>query len=278
MSESKKSEIAFFYIDDDGWILGNDAARGPWTKNGCHGGPVAGILSRAAEQAVPNKQLVRITIDLCRPVPLDGFKINYFNTYDGRNISRGSLELRNKKDSLCAIATALFLPSEDIGSVRTTEIETLKFSEASAFSFPKIIASHGLPTFADHVKLASRGEFKNGPNTIWMKAPRLISNETPSAFQSICPLADCCNGFSRNEEVQSVSFINPDLSIQLHRAPISEWIGANFSSQWERTGIGLASALLFDDEGPIGSAQQIVFLQRQSKISHAPSEINLQNS
>ena len=67
MTKSKNAEIAFFNIDDDGWILGNDAARGPWTENGCHGGPVAGFLSRAAEQAVPDKQLVRITIDLCRP-------------------------------------------------------------------------------------------------------------------------------------------------------------------------------------------------------------------
>ena len=278
MSESKKAEIAFFHIDDDGWILGNDAARGPWTANGCHGGPVAGILSRTAEQAVPNKQLVRITIDLCRPIPLDGFKINYFNTHDGRNISRGSLELRDKENSLCAAASALFLPSGDIGSVKTTKIDTLKINEASAFAFPKIIASHGLPTFADHVKLASRDEFKNGPNTIWMKAPRLIADEAPSGFQSMCPLADCCNGFSRNEEVQSVSFINPDLNIQLHRLPTCDWIGANFSSQWEKTGIGLASALLFDDEGPIGSAQQIVFLQRQSKISRAAYEINLNNS
>jgi len=278
MTEAETPKTPFFYIDDDGWILGNDGARGPWTENGCHGGPVAGILARAAEQAVPDKQLVRITIDLFRPVPLSGFKIGYSSTHDGRNISRGSVELRDKKDLLCATASSLFMPYGDIGSIKTTTIDTPKLSTASAFSFPKIIASHGRPTFADHVELASKDEFKNGPNTIWMKTPRLIADERPSGFQSMCPLADCCNGFSRNEEVQSVSFINPDLNIQLHRLPVSDWIGAQFSSQWEKTGVGLATALLFDDEGPIGAAQQIIFLRRPSKTSRAPYEINSKDS
>ncbi len=278
MTESDKPETAFFHIDDDGWILGNDAARGPWAKNGCHGGPVAGILARAAEQEVADKQLVRITIDLCRPVPLDGFKITYSHTHAGRNVSRGTLQLKNKDDSICATASTLFLPSEDIGDVKTTAIDTPKFAEASAFAFPKIVASHGHSTFADHVVLACKGEWRNGPNTIWMRAPRLLAHEELSGFQTICPLSDCCNGFSRNEEVQSVSFINPDLSIQLHRLPTSDWIGAKFSSQWESNGIGLASALLFDDVGPIGAAQQIVFLQRQGVASRPPYEINSRNS
>lgn len=267
MDESLVAKRAFFCIDEGGWIMGNDGARGPWNANGCHGGPVAGILARAAERAVPNKQLARLTIDLIKPVPLSGFKIKYFTGKEGRNVSRGTLELRNREEELCASASALFLISVDIGSVRTTHIETPKLTSASVFSFPKIAANHELPTFADHVELAILDQFQNGPNTIWMKTPRLLDDEIMSGFQLTCPIADCCNGFSRNEEVQEVSFINPDLNIQIHRTPVSEWIGAKFSSQWETNGIGLASALLFDDEGPVGTAQQIVLLQRQDKNS-----------
>ena len=130
--------------------------------------------------------------------------------------------------------------------------------------FPRVRRGHGLPTFADAVELMipEPGLFKPGPNTMWMRTPPLIAGETPSAFQSICPLADCGNSFSRNEEATSVTFINPDLSITMHRPPASEWIGASFVSRWERNSVGLSTAVLFDDEGPLGSSQQSLLLQR----------------
>ena len=59
-----------------------------------------------------------------------------------------------------------------------------------------------------------------------------------------------------------VTFINPDLAINMHRAPTSEWIGASFVSRWESSSIGLSTATLFDDSGPLGSAQQCLLLQR----------------
>ena len=97
---------------------------------------------------------------------------------------------------------------------------------------------------------------------MWMRTPPLVDGETPSAFQRICPIADCGNGFSRNEEATSVTFINPDLSINMHREPDSEWVGASFVSRWDRQSIGLSTAVLFDDTGPLGTAQQTLLLRR----------------
>ena len=84
-----------------------------------------------------------------------------------------------------------------------------------------------------------------------------------SPYQRLCPLADCGNGLSRNVPGREINFINTDLSINIHRLPVSAWIGAEFSSSWESSGIGLARAMLFDTEGPIGVAHQTLLLRRQ---------------
>ena len=58
-----------------------------------------------------------------------------------------------------------------------------------------------------------------------------------------------------------VQFVNTDLLIALHRDPVGEWLGSRATSAWQPTGIGLAEALLFDDEGPVGRALQTLLLR-----------------
>ena len=82
-----------------------------------------------------------------------------------------------------------------------------------------------------------------------------------SPFQRISPLADCGNAFGRNAEPDEVQFVNTDLVIALHRDPVGEWMGSRATSTWQPTGVGLAEALLFDDEGPVGRALQTLLLR-----------------
>lgn len=258
-----RTENPFFRLEDD-WYLGNDGARGPWTADGCHGGPAAAAVARSAELAVPDKQIVRLTLDLFRPVPVSGFRVQAQVGRNGRRVATVALTVLDRSDRACATASALFIATSDIGPVATSSWVTPNRQTACPTDFPRVRRGHGLPTFADAVELMipEPGLFKPGPNTMWMRTPPLIAGETPSAFQSICPLADCGNSFSRNEEATSVTFINPDLSITMHRPPASEWIGASFVSRWERNSVGLSTAVLFDDEGPLGSSQQSLLLQR----------------
>jgi len=39
----KKNSPAFFASADGEWFTGNDAARGPWSADACHAGPVTGL-------------------------------------------------------------------------------------------------------------------------------------------------------------------------------------------------------------------------------------------
>ncbi len=74
-------------------------------------------------------------------------------------------------------------------------------------------------------------------------------------------MADCGNAFSRHADPIDVQFVNTDLIIALHRDPVGEWLGSRVSSHWQSNGVGLADALLFDDEGPVGRALQTLVLR-----------------
>jgi len=254
----------FYTIDENDWIMGNDPARGPWTADGCHGGAAAAIFARALELAVPDKQLTRLTIDLFRPVPMSGFRIETDIGRNGRMVTTIAATLINREGKRCASATGLLLRAEDLGDVPNTTMLPPDFASKVSVQFPGVKRGHDLPTFADFTEIAfpAGQPFSPGPNTMWMRTTSLIEGETMSGFQTLCPLADCGNGFSRNESGMTVSFINPDLSINFHRDPVSRWIGASFSSQWESTGRGVSLATLFDTQGPIGAAQQTLLLQR----------------
>ena len=264
MREPSTDTPPFYTIDENGWILGNDPARGPWSADGCHGGPVAAIFARELELAVPDKQLTRLTIDLFRPVPMSGFRITTDIGRVGRLVSTIAATLINREGIPCATATGLLLRREDIGDVPNTTLPAPDFDNKVRVRFPGVQRHHDLPTFADFTEIAFPVDrpFSPGPNTLWMRTTTLIAGETMSGFQTLCPLADCGNGFSRNETEMTVSFINPDLSINFHRNPVSRWIGAHFSSQWESTGMGVSLATLFDTQGPVGAAQQTLLLQR----------------
>jgi hypothetical protein len=96
---------------------------------------------------------------------------------------------------------------------------------------------------------------------MWMRTVPILAGEVPSPFQRICPLADCGNAVSRNAELGEAHFINPDLTLVLHRDPVGEWLGISARSHWQSTGVGLADALLFDDLGLVGRALQTLLVR-----------------
>jgi hypothetical protein len=94
-----------------------------------------------------------------------------------------------------------------------------------------------------------------------MRTIPLLAGEEPSPFQRICPLADSGNAIGRNAEPDEIGFVNPDLTVVLHRRPEGLWLGSEAVSFWQPTGIGLADALLFDHRGTVGRALQTLLLR-----------------
>jgi hypothetical protein len=101
------------------------------------------------------------------------------------------------------------------------------------------------------------GRFGSGAVTAWlrMRVPLLLG-ETPSPLQRVMVAADSGHGVSVVLDIRRYTFVNPDLSVHLHRLPAGEWVGLDAVTRPEPTGLGLCDIGLLDESGPIGRALQ----------------------
>jgi hypothetical protein len=235
-----------------------DACRGPWSPDACHAGPPTGLLARAAERVVPEQRLVRLTVDLVRPIPHAGFTVRAERTRTGRTVSTTALAIDDLEGRTVVTASAMHLARGSGLPVPTSAAATPDLATAVPGQFPIRAAGHDLPMFVSEVEVRypPGDEPTPGPTRMWMRTLPLLPDEEPSGFQRICPLADCGNAVSRNGEPTEYSFVNTDLTILLHRDPVGVWLGTDAVSRWESTGHGMSDALLFDERGAVGRALQ----------------------
>lgn len=255
---------AFFRVEDDHFYIGNDPARGPWSADACHAGPVTGAIARSFEACVADKQLMKLSVEILRPVPIAGFRVEPEIIKSGRMVTTARATIKDQAGKLVATASSMHMQLQDLGPVPSVKDGLSSVEESEPGDFPIKFTRHGLPSFSTGIEiLYPQGEDSEpGPTSLWMKALPIVEGEQPSPFQSLCPLADCGNGISRNGELDQISFINPDITIVMHRAPQDVWLGTRSRSHWQSSGMGLAEATLFDSQGPIASVMQTLLLQR----------------
>lgn len=208
------------------------------------------------------QRLTRMTVTLQRPVPMADVRVEAWVRRTGRSVSVLEAKLYNRAGKVCASAEGLHIVVRAAHEFPTQSQHFGKAANATPGPFPITSGAHTLPAFNHGVetRYPEGHNSSPGPTTLWLKTVPLLADETPSPFQRICPLADCGNAFARNAEPDVVTFLNPDLTIMLHRDPVGEWLGSQSAGYWEPTGIGMADALLFDDQGVVGRAVQSLLL------------------
>jgi hypothetical protein len=259
------------------WFTPTDHCRGPWDPNACHGGPPTGLLVRAMQRAVPTVRLARISVDLSKPIPMAGFRIDVEVIRRGRSISTTRAAIVDGDGDVRVTASGMHVVEVDPpvldGTLDNSGAVTPRLASAEPGEFPiSAPFPHGLPGFSGsgvRMRYPPGESIGPGATTSWMNTAPLLPDETPTPFQAICPLADCGNAFSRHAEPRDVAFINTDLTIALHRDPVGEWFGSRSVSWWQPSGIGLADALLFDDSGPVGRALQTMIVRPAARPSRS---------
>src|SRR5947199_377466 len=101
------------------------------------------------------------------------------------------------------------------------------------------------------------------PATDWirLRVP-LVVGERTSPLSRVAAAADFGNGVSWVlPRAHGYRFINPDLTIYLHRLPIGEWVCLEALTTVEPHGIGLAESRLWDERGPLGRVLQSLLLE-----------------
>jgi len=92
-----------------------------------------------------------------------------------------------------------------------------------------------------------------------VKVP-LLEDEPLSPLCRVCAIADFGNGVSGLFR-GTHTYINPDLTVYLHRYPETEWVCLDASTVAQPHGVGLAESLLRDERGPIGRSLQSLIIE-----------------
>jgi hypothetical protein len=100
--------------------------------------------------------------------------------------------------------------------------------------------------------------------TAWMRLRvAVVPGEAPSPLQRVMVAADSGNGISAALDPTRLTFLNPDLSVHLHRVPDGEWVCLAATTTVSPGGIGLAECALSDERGPIGRSLQSLLVDNR---------------
>ena len=113
-------------------------------------------------------------------------------------------------------------------------------------------------------RFVAGGFDRPGPATDWirLRVP-VVGGEATTPLARVAAAADFGNGVSWVlSRLEGWQFINPDLTIYLHRMPGGEWVCLEAATWVEPHGVGVAESRLWDERGPLGRAIQSLLLDR----------------
>lgn len=253
---------AFFTLDGD-LAIASEHTRGPWDPAAQHAGPPAALLGRAIERCEPREGFLvaRVTFDILRPVPIAPLRVAARVVRPGRNVDLVEATLENEAGHEIMRASAWRMRANTApGSVHRDGVTPAGPDEGIAFTPEPWSATVGYHTAMDW-RFVEGAMTRPGPATSWfrMRIP-LIEGEQPSPLTRVLAAADSGNGISNVLDFRSHVFINTDLTVHLTRPAAGEWICLRAETTIERGGAGLASSVIYDTVGAIGSAAQTLYV------------------
>lgn len=254
---------AFFVQDAADRYLPSELTRGPWDPRAQHGGPPAALAGHVVETragARPDMRVTRLSVEIMRPVPIAPLTAETQVVHAGRSVEVIDVLLVPDDGRPVLRATAQ--------RIRTDDDEGDGQRLGPALPGPAGVVSDNFPFPFDvgyHTAIESRfiaGSFnERGPATCWMRMRvPLIAGEPTTPLSRVLVAADSGNGISNILDLREHLFINPDLSVHLHRYPAGEWVCIDSRTTLGGGGIGMADTALHDEDGPIGRAAQSLFV------------------
>jgi hypothetical protein len=254
-----------FYLPlgDDRWRA-TVHTTGPWDARFQHGGPPSALLARAIERLSPREDMIvaRMSVDILGAIPVGELKLSSRVLRPGR-----SVEL---------VEAALSAGGREVARAQAWRV--LRTTQESAPRQPALtappLAAEAAPLAADgwvdgylsaiEWRFAAGAFGQPGPATAWTRLRHpLVPGEQPSPLQRVLAVADSGNGISGELDLNSWHFINPELTVHLHREAVGEWICLDAQTTIARGGAGLATSVLSDLDGPVGvGAQSLLIAQR----------------
>jgi len=255
---------AFWIQEGDELFRATMHTQGPWNPHFQHGGPPAALLVRQLETWSPREDMVlaRVSIDILAPVPIATCIARARALRPGRSVELLEATLEHEgRLVMRATGWRVRLPH-----VRPPADEPDLPPRLPEGGTNPIIASLVTSGFFSATEWRTvREDNEHGRATAWarLRYP-LIAGEAISPTQRLIAIADYANGLSWRLDIGSWQFIPPELTLHILRPPRGEWICLDAVTDLQTEGVGLTTAHLFDQQGPVARSAQSLFIARRA--------------
>jgi hypothetical protein len=253
MIQTSQSQPFFTRDGDD--FLPTAVANGPWDPKSLHGRVIIGLLGFVIEQRHGADDFVpaRLTVDMFR---LPNIRIRVVEAgfvSGGIAMARASCQLLRKTEN----------PLGKVWSPPNWDAPP-----------PVAITAPTDPKLGMHGKWTTRpivGAMGSlGPRRLWMSEVRELVAGTPlTPFVRVAVAADFASPFA-NAGDQGLGFINSDVTLYLHRLPVTRWIGFEVVNHHATDGVAVGECWLYDEHGPIGTSTVAALAQRKPMAAPSP--------
>jgi hypothetical protein len=243
-----------------------------------HGGPPSALLVRQCEQACREEtgfELValRASLDFLAAVPVGDVKVRARLVRTGRRVSLAEAVLSAGGRDVMYARTWLLRSTSDDAPARAQQVARVT---ADPIGRPPEVRHPGPagcpPAMTDWAFPYARAmEWRHvsgdpggpGDAAAWARQRiPLIEGETPSGTQRAVLVADSSNGISAALDWDRWSFANVDLTVHLSRPLVDEWVLLDARTRYEPGGTGLATSVLHDIDGVVGTGAQTLLISR----------------
>ncbi len=244
-----------------------EACRGPWDPNAMHGGPPSALMARLALEHDPGDTewfVSRLTSELLRPVPLETLMARVETRRPGRRLQLIDVSLFTLDGTEVCAGRMLRMAVGDNG----LDESALPQSGPPNAVAPEDCATYDLTARHDpgvvmfggmvDVRPVEGNFFETpGPGQSWfrLRVPTFVGEEI-HPLDRACTTADFPNAVSSVLSAEEHLFINPDVTVHLHRLPVGDWVLLSAESHVRRAGFGTAAGILSDRDGQIGTSVQ----------------------
>lgn len=256
-----------FARDGDRFVP-TELARGPWDPGSCHGGAPSALLAALVDTApsLSAMQVVRLTYDIVRPVPLAPIEARVATVREGKRVQVVEADLCTPDGVELVRCRAL--------RVRTGEVDVppdaaddapapVPGPAQAAAEFARAGEAWGTGFWTAVEVRPTTGSVlgEPGPGTAWFRLTVPIADEVPTTpIARVAAAADFGNGLAPPLPIDRYLYVNPDLTVDVHRLPVDDWVALESRSVARRSGIGLTTSTLSDREGRLGTAMQSLFV------------------
>lgn len=252
-----------------------------WTSTIQHGGPPAGLLTRALRRAAgagsgPNQAtsevaFSRITTDILGPVGFGTNRVRASVIRPGRQISLLEAQLQTKQEDgdyrTAATARAWQLHGESSSAIAhppqppmtpgPAELEIVRGVT------PQTTAGvdWGTIGFIGSTETAWVDGRNGTTGAVWIRPlVPLVAGEETDALDSLAIVADVANGVGTTLDPRQWTWMNTDTTIHLLRRPVGSWIAIDSDLAIGPEGFGATLGDLYDEQGYVARTAQTVLI------------------